>query len=76
MLAHIHVFDHPYFAVTDDHGGFTIPDVLPGGYTIKAWHEQAGVQSQEITVTESGKVRAVFQFTRRDSTNLQQAAGD
>ena len=65
MLAYIHVFDHPYFAVTDEHGAFTIPDLPAGTYILKAWHEDAGTKSQEITIPESGNGRIVFEFTRR-----------
>ncbi|MGH7825604.1 MAG: carboxypeptidase regulatory-like domain-containing protein [Candidatus Binatia bacterium] len=65
MLAYIHVFDHPYFAVTDERGMFSIPDLPPGTYTLKAWHEDAGVRSQEIFVPESGDARVTFEFVRR-----------
>lgn len=65
MLAYIHVFDHSYFGVTDEHGAFTIANLPAGTYTLKAWHEDAGVRSQEITVSESGDVRTVFEFTKR-----------
>jgi hypothetical protein len=65
MLAYIHVFDHPYFAVTDEHGLFTIPDLPPGTYILKAWHEDAGVRSQEVIVPESGDLRVFFEFTKK-----------
>jgi hypothetical protein len=62
MIGFIHVFDHPYFAVTDDKGTFSISNVPAGTYTLKAWHEDGGVKSQEITVSESGDARASFAF--------------
>jgi Polysaccharide lyase family 4, domain II len=62
MLAYVHVFDHPYFAVTDESGKFTLPNIPPGIYTLKAWHEGAGVRSQELTVTEGGDVSVAFEF--------------
>jgi hypothetical protein len=65
MLAYIHVFDHPYFGVTDDRGAFTISNLPAGTHILKAWHEDAGIRSQEITVSESGDVRTVFEFTKR-----------
>ena len=65
MLAYIHVFDHPYFAVTDERGTFSISDLPAGTYILNAWHEDAGIRSQEITVSESGDVRTVFEFTKR-----------
>ena len=65
MIGFVHVFDHPYFAVTDEKGSFSIPNLPPGVYTLKAWHEDAGLRSQEITVSEGGDVRANFEFSRK-----------
>ena len=65
MIAYIHVFDHPYFDVTDDHGSFTIPNLRAGTYILNAWHEDAGLKSQEISVGETGEVRTVFEFTKK-----------
>ena len=65
MLAYIHVFDHPYFAVTDERGMFTISNLPAGNYVLKAWHEDAGVRSQEIVVPETGDVRTVFEFAKK-----------
>jgi hypothetical protein len=65
MLGFVHVFDHPFFAVTDDKGAFSIPNVPAGTYTLKAWHEDAGVRSQEMIVSESGEVRVNFEFSKK-----------
>jgi hypothetical protein len=36
---------------------------LPAGkYTVEAWHEVCGVQTQEVTVTEGGAASADFSF--------------
>ena len=53
MNAYIGVLPHPYFSVTGDDGTFEIKDVPPGDYTIEAWHEKYGVQTQKVTVTET-----------------------
>ncbi|MBI3399332.1 MAG: hypothetical protein HY026_08930 [Deltaproteobacteria bacterium] len=39
MRGYIHIFDHPYHAVTDDAGSFTIDNIPPGKYMLKVWHE-------------------------------------
>lgn len=65
MLAFLHVFDHPYFAVSDDRGRFTIPHVPPGQYTLKAWHEAAGTLAQEITVSETMDPHVYFEFSKK-----------
>ncbi len=50
MKGYIAVFKHPYFAVTDKNGSFDLKDLPPGTYTITAWQEKLGTQSQKITV--------------------------
>jgi hypothetical protein len=50
MKGYIAVFKHPYFAVTDKNGGFELKDLPPGTYTITAWQEKLGTQSQKVTV--------------------------
>ncbi|HTL48373.1 MAG TPA: carboxypeptidase regulatory-like domain-containing protein [Verrucomicrobiae bacterium] len=62
MRAYVGVLPHPYFGVTGDDGSFTIKDLPPGKYTIEAWHEKYGTQTQEITVTESGDATANFEY--------------
>jgi hypothetical protein len=39
MTGYVRVFDHPYFAVTDENGNFDIKNVPPGKYRIVYWHE-------------------------------------
>ena len=65
MLGFVHVFDHPFFAVTNEQGGFSIPDLPPGSYLLKAWHEDGGIKRQEIVVPESGDVRVIFEFGKK-----------
>lgn len=50
MKGYIAVFKHPYFAVTDKTGNFDIKDLPPGTYTITAWQEKLGTQTQKITI--------------------------
>jgi plastocyanin len=51
MNAWIHVFAESTFAVTDEHGHFSIGDVPPGEYTIEYWHEALDGQGAGITKT-------------------------
>lgn len=51
------VFDHPYYAITGAGGAFTIDGVPPGKYTLKAWHDRAGVVSQSVDVGANGAVK-------------------
>lgn len=54
MFAWVSVFDHPYFAVSQADGKFTIKNVPPGKYTLAAAHRKLGVQSAEIEVKADG----------------------
>jgi hypothetical protein len=42
MTATIKVFDHPYFALTDENGAFAFPDPPAGAYRLKIWHRGGG----------------------------------
>ena len=42
MTAYVRVFDHPYFAVTDEDGRFKIDKAPVGKYRIVAWQESVG----------------------------------
>ena len=63
MNAFIGVLTHPFFAVTGDDGSFEIKNLPPGEYTIEAWHEKYGTQTQKITVPESGSEKVTFTFS-------------
>ena len=67
MEAYVGVFAHPFFAVTDAAGRFTIERVPAGQYTLKAWHELFGTRTEQITVADAGEVVAGFIFARRGS---------
>ncbi len=46
------VLEHPFFGVTDADGITTLKDLPAGEYTIEAWHEKYGAQSQKVTITD------------------------
>jgi hypothetical protein len=50
MKAYIAVLPHPFYAVSGDDGTYTIKGLPPGEYTIVAWHEKYGEQTQKLTV--------------------------
>ncbi len=47
------VMPNSHYAVTGAGGSFSLPNLPPGKYTITAWHESFGAQSQEVTITAS-----------------------
>src|SRR3954468_3535672 len=50
MSASILVLDHPYFAMPDVDGRFTVPNVPVGDYTLVAWHERVGEDVTRVSV--------------------------
>jgi len=58
MSAVVVVRDNPYFAKAAPDGAFSIPDVPPGRYTIKAWNDRASEVGREIVVPAQGDVGA------------------
>lgn len=61
MSAYVAVMTHPYFDVTETDGAFEIK-VPAGTYTLEAWHERLGTQTQEVTVAAGQSASADFQF--------------
>jgi plastocyanin len=63
MNAWAAVFDHPYFAVTDGTGTFTIGNLPAGTYELEIWHERLPAQTVTVTVAagEKATVDAVME---------------
>lgn len=62
MKSYIGVFKHPYFAVTGKSGSFDLANLPPGTYTIVAWHELYGTQTQQVTVGPKESKSVAFTF--------------
>jgi plastocyanin len=62
MNAYAGVLDHPYFAVTGNGGRFELRNVPAGTYTVEAWHEQLGTQTQQVTLGEKESKKVTFTF--------------
>jgi plastocyanin len=62
MNAWIGVLDHPYYAVTSADGSFSLKGLPPGTYTIEAWHEKLGTQTQTVTIGEKETKDVAFTF--------------
>jgi plastocyanin len=62
MSAHVGVMAHPFFAVTGPDGAFEIKGIPPGTYTVGAWHETFGTETQPISVADRERKTAAFVF--------------
>ena len=62
MRAYVNVSEHPFFAVTDETGAFSIEGLPPGEYTLQAVHERFGTQEMQFTVEAGGSAAAEFSF--------------
>lgn len=63
MKAYVLVLDHPYSAVTDSTGAFSISDIPPGSYRVKAWHEAAGTLEQDVVIRPAEQAEILFDYS-------------
>jgi hypothetical protein len=64
MFGYMMAPKHPYAVVVNDDGTYTIGDIPPGKYTLKAWHPRLGVKKSKITVKAGGTLQADFTFSQ------------
>jgi len=56
------VLKNSHFAVTQGEGAFTLANLPPGKYTVTAWHESYGDQTQDVTISGSETKTVNFVF--------------
>jgi hypothetical protein len=62
MKGTLAVMKNSHYAITTVDGEFKLPNLPPGTYTISAWHESYGEQTQEVTITGSDAKTVNFVF--------------
>ncbi len=62
MEAYLHVFSHPYYALTSKTGTFRIRDIPSGEYPIRVWHETLGIQEKVVSIPKNGTVHVKFTY--------------
>ena len=66
MFGFIMAPPHPYAVVVGEDGSFSIDNLPPGDYTLKAWHPRFGVKKEKISVAAEGTVETNFSFSGAD----------
>ena len=64
MHAYFAVLKTSHYAVTAENGTFSLPNLPPGKYTITAWHETFGTQTQEVMINGNETAPLNFVFKR------------
>lgn len=64
--AYVGVFSHPFFAISDERGHYTIQGLPPGLYTLVVWHEAFEEKTLELTVSPYETRIADFTFSAAD----------
>ena len=62
MHGNFAVLKNSHYAVTGDGGAFSLANLPPGKYTITAWHESYGEQTQDVTISGSETKTVNFVF--------------
>ena len=63
MNAYIFVASNPFVTVTDQAGEFVIPNVPPGKYRIKMWHEGV-IRKRNIESLQQYEYEAPYELTQ------------
>ena len=69
VKCNIHPWMHGYmvvvkgpYGVSDNNGDFKLSGLAPGNYTLTAWQETYGTQTQKVTVAAGKPATANFTF--------------
>jgi len=57
-----HVVVKGPYAITDEKGLYTLKNVPPGSYTVTAWQEEYGTQTEKVNVAAGQAAKADFTF--------------
>jgi plastocyanin len=69
MTGYVGIVSHPYFAVTDATGAFTIASVPAGKQTVQVWHEQYGALTETVDIKAGGTTTVEFAYTGNEKTS-------
>ena len=70
MKSWVLVQDHPFFAVTDENGNFTIDNIPPGTYEVIAWQEKFKMKraiTKTVEIKDSAETTQDFLFIKPEA---------
>lgn len=56
------VLENPHHTTADRSGHYSITNIPPGTYQLKAWHERVPAQTKQVTVPEQGEAKVDFEL--------------
>ena len=65
MRAWVVVAEHPFYAVTNDHGEFVLDNVPPGKYSLQLWQESLGAVTQDVTVKDEAITAVTVEMSKK-----------
>jgi plastocyanin len=65
MRGWVVVADHPFYALTDGGGQFTLEGLAAGRYTLRAWQERLGTISKDIVVSDQDPTTVTLEMPTR-----------
>jgi plastocyanin len=65
MRGWVVVTDHPFYAITDAQGRFTLPNVPAGQHTLQVWHERLGQLTSAVHVNAEGATPVTLELRPR-----------
>ena len=65
MRTWVVVAEHPFYAVSNDQGEFTLNNVPPGKYTLQVWQESLGTVTKEVTVGDKAVTTVTVEMSKK-----------
>ncbi|MDH3772398.1 MAG: carboxypeptidase regulatory-like domain-containing protein, partial [Nitrospirota bacterium] len=65
MMGYVQIFDHPFHAITDTHGVFSIPNLPHGTHRLTIWHKTLGTAHHTVTIPPKNSTTLDIEFPAR-----------
>ena len=65
MRGWVVVAAHPFYAVTNEQGEFSLENVPPGKYTLQIWQESLGTVTQDVTVGNKATATVTVEMRKK-----------